>query len=67
MKYHQQRDYRDNRQSHPTGVRGLKYAALKVRHPLERVAPHWGAWIEISGMCAAPHAANSRTPLGCVD
>ena len=36
--------------SHPTGVRGLKFCfavngVLKVL-----VAPHWGAWIEISAV-----------------
>ena len=31
------------------------------------VAPHWGAWIEISARGNAEHCAACRTPLGCVD
>ena len=33
--------------SHPTGVRGLKFFQLFKRNSRSRVAPHWGAWIEI--------------------
>ena len=33
--------------SHPTGVRGLKYFRRRVHQRGLRVAPHWGAWIEI--------------------
>ena len=32
--------------SHPTGVRGLKLDFF-VRFERVKVAPHWGAWIEI--------------------
>ena len=33
--------------SHPTGVRGLKYARCDRIVEGAAVAPHWGAWIEI--------------------
>ena len=33
--------------SHPTGVRGLKSLQHVPRAAPRRVAPHWGAWIEI--------------------
>ena len=36
--------------SHPTGVRGLKFEHLLRVTVLARVAPHWGAWIEISAL-----------------
>ena len=36
--------------SHPTGVRGLKYAYGMVLLGSGSVAPHWGAWIEITVM-----------------
>ena len=35
------------RQSHPTGVRGLKFEIKTANANRGRVAPHWGAWIEI--------------------
>ena len=34
--------------SHPTGVRGLKFIWRTRRREPEEVAPHWGAWIEIT-------------------
>ena len=34
--------------SHPTGVRGLKYARADEAGEFAPVAPHWGAWIEIT-------------------
>ena len=37
------------RQSHPTGVRGLKFEIKTANANRGRVAPHWGAWIEIYG------------------
>ena len=33
--------------SHPTGVRGLKFGDNKHDKVCGKVAPHWGAWIEI--------------------
>ena len=36
------------RQSHPTGVRGLKSAVPAMPRDADNVAPHWGAWIEIA-------------------
>ena len=37
--------------SHPTGVRGLKFASMAGAVTALAVAPHWGAWIEIT--CSA--------------
>ena len=34
-------------ESHPTWVRGLKYEVVAARHPVQVVAPHVGAWIEM--------------------
>ena len=34
-------------ESHPTGVRGLKWPRLSRPRPTWLVAPHWGVWIEI--------------------
>ena len=34
-------------ESHPTGVRGLKFVIAASVQAYRRVAPHWGAWIEI--------------------
>ena len=34
-------------ESHPTGVRGLKFSCRRFRSRESLVAPHWGAWIEI--------------------
>ena len=34
--------------SHPTGVRGLKFSGAMEKVNGVQVAPHWGAWIEIS-------------------
>ena len=36
------------RASHPTGVRGLKCRRFFRPIPGFQVAPHWGAWIEIT-------------------
>ena len=53
--------------SHPTGVRGLKYSHVcTIVPPMRLVAPHWGAWIEITGRIPDIND-RSRTPLGCVD
>ena len=48
--------------SHPTWVRGLKYQVIRHLLHSRRVAPHVGAWIEISAaarlrrqMPVAPH------------
>ena len=53
--------------SHPTGVRGLKYARGPRPDFQRRVAPHWGAWIEISTCIFTRGRNGCRTPLGCVD
>ena len=34
--------------SHPTGVRGLKCNEASPEYQRRMVAPHWGAWIEIT-------------------
>ena len=34
-------------ESHPTGVRGLKWPRLSRPRPTWLVVPHWGVWIEI--------------------
>ena len=38
----------EQKKSHPTGVRGLKFNVSAYPASLKLVAPHWGAWIEIS-------------------
>ena len=53
--------------SHPTGVRGLKFAGYSEQRGGDVVAPHWGAWIEIIAAWLAMRDMGSRTPLGCVD
>ena len=62
MKYPLRRAYGPCGQSHPTGVRGLKLPTTPHQRRRKRVAPHWGAWIEIHAMCfiissllVAPH------------
>ena len=35
--------------------------------PILAVAPHWGAWIEITGTIDKAEDKGCRTPLGCVD
>ena len=35
-------------QSHPTWVRGLKFAQFRLFPCQSQVAPHMGAWIEIT-------------------
>ena len=53
--------------SHPTWVRGLKFANKPLEPIFPNVAPHVGAWIEIS-KCGKDDDQNiSRTPRGCVD
>ena len=48
LKYLRENIKRLRFQSHPTGVRGLKYY-IRISCAIYRyVAPHWGAWIEIS-------------------
>ena len=49
--------------SHPTGVRGLKYADRGGVIVEERVAPHWGAWIEIILLVEVQHDSRSH-PTG---
>ena len=53
--------------SHPTGVRGLKLLALSWHEGFVKVAPHWGAWIEIQLAGQRRRLRLGRTPLGCVD
>ena len=53
--------------SHPTGVRGLKYPTGATHFVSGVVAPHWGAWIEISRHYGSTRDGWGRTPLGCVD
>ena len=43
--------------SHPTGVRGLKYPVIYHEFFAAVVAPHWGAWIEIT----QAHVADDST------
>ena len=46
--------------SHPTWVRGLKFAILQAGEPDSHVAPHVGAWIEIQiveSPCRSPSVA----------
>ena len=53
--------------SHPTRVRGLKSIfaiCLVVEHV---VAPHAGAWIEMSDFVLVFISVQRRTPRGCVD
>ena len=52
------------RLSHPTGVRGLKSPVEHQRQPLVRVAPHWGAWIEIPTTGASPWRRPQSHPTG---
>ena len=35
--------------------------------PILAVAPHWGAWIEMTIIRAYGVPMDGRTPLGCVD
>ena len=53
--------------SHPTGVRGLKYHERSQPWWTGKVAPHWGAWIEILPHTGQVTHWSGRTPLGCVD
>ena len=50
--------------SHPTGVRGLKFARLPHRAEDVRVAPHWGAWIEITASDARCGRRRRSHPTG---
>ena len=45
----------------------MKCRIRKARRILARVAPHWGAWIEIRMSYVANIMVFGRTPLGCVD
>ena len=47
--------------SHPTWVRGLKYRIFTVSCKKHRVAPHMGAWIEIS-ITKRPHLCGLVAP-----
>ena len=49
----------DANESHPTWVRGLKYAAYEQGLIDSGVAPHVGAWIEISS--AQAQGANVKS------
>ena len=51
LRYHAQ-----ERESHPTGVRGLKCVAVARLVQVAKVAPHWGAWIEITHRSAVAGA-----------
>ena len=49
--------------SHPTGVRGLKYGNQHIHRRRDKVAPHWGAWIEIPAGVGRPILVGSH-PTG---
>ena len=53
--------------SHPTWVRGLKSCFHTISLSTTKVAPHVGAWIEISSDTAYFDSLPCRTPRGCVD
>ncbi len=53
--------------SHPTWVRGLKYANNGGLVTQQFVAPHMGAWIEINTFFKPVSKLSGRTPHGCVD
>ena len=67
MKYHQQRDYRDNRQVAPHWGAWIEISEPSPTSMTPKVAPHWGAWIEIKPRRTLLSPNLSRTPLGCVD
>ena len=50
--------------SHPTGVRGLKYDVIHHRSCSLAVAPHWGAWIEITTPNSHTGSATRSHPTG---
>ena len=45
----------------------MKFAERSVTSNLPNVAPHWGAWIEITLLSNPLVRPWGRTPLGCVD
>ena len=51
LKYPRVASHHSTETSHPTGVRGLKFGRDAQREISAEVAPHWGAWIEISRPC----------------
>ena len=58
-------DLETDTMSHPTRVRGLKLARLKLIFKI-KVAPHTGAWIETIEV-KKDYIEFGRTPHGCVD
>ena len=48
-------------------VRGLKSLDEDAAKEWAKVAPHAGAWIEISADSVSGYLASGRTPCGCVD
>ena len=54
-------------ESHPAGVRGLKYIDHLVDEYTAKVAPRRGAWIEIVYGEVNDKNCYSRAPQGCVD
>ena len=61
LKFAKEIRIRNNIWSHPMWVRGLKYDELGVQFATDTVAPHVGAWIEMSdfrasaSLCAKSH------------
>ena len=53
--------------SHPSRVRGLKYASDVGTSRRAWVAPLAGAWIEIRVLLCFKNVFVCRTPRGCVD
>ena len=54
MKYDREPCGEPAAESHPTGVRGLKFAGHAEQRGGDIVAPHWGAWIEIPARYMVP-------------
>ena len=50
-------------QSHPTGVRGLKFQPMQST-TRGLVAPHWGAWIEIAPTVPSTNSRCLSHPTG---
>ena len=45
----------------------MKSNVIREEERRRWVAPHWGAWIEISQSLTRCAGMSCRTPLGCVD
>ena len=45
----------------------MKFGDNKHDKVCGKVAPHWGAWIEIFSVIQKEFSISGRTPLGCVD